>query len=207
MIGIEWIPPVFDRTPEDLATAHRVVNDVKSGKYAEFGELRGCVTATSLNRIENDIMILANVLGLELICKEWTDFFVNQPTAEDETRILSNANAVRNKIITDYEYTYLAPPKHLKTYTDFNVLEEGLDLASDIMFHPLRTADERRLVIADDATPLSVNVYDYSNTQLNGCIIIDRNTYEDLQKDANTHYIVYGENEVMEYIGTTLISR
>lgn len=207
MIGLEWIPPVFDRSLEDLAAAKQAVIDVKSGKRVDFGELRGCLTAESLNRIENDILVLSNVLGLSLICKEWADIVKYQPSTDDEIRILSNANAVRNKIITDYEYTYLAPPEHLKTYLDFNTLEEGLDLASDIMFHPLRTQDEKRLVIADDATPLSVNEYDYSNTALNGCMVIDRQTYEDIQKDANTLYIVTDTNEVMEYLGTILISR
>lgn len=207
MIGVEWIAPVFDRSLEDLASAKQAVQDVKSGKKKTYGELKGCLTSTSLNRIENDLLILAKYLDLGIIAKEWTDFFTNQPTVEDKNRILQNAVLIHDKIVEDYENQLIDPPTDLLNYVDFNALEEFIDLASDIMFHPLRTTDNARMVILDAQTALSVSTYAGSETALAGCLLIDKTTYEKIEHVQDVHYIVYGKNEVHEYINDTCISR
>ena len=153
------------------------------------------------------MLILAKTVDIGIVSKEWADEFVSQPTVGDKNRILYNAALIRTKIIEQYGLDIPDLPTDLMTYTDFNQLEECIDLMSDIIFHPLRTTNDLRLVIADADTPLTVDVYETSETNLNGCLLIPEEIYDTIEHDAETHYIVVGDNEVKEYVGDTMIGR
>lgn len=207
MIGYEWQFPVYDRDANDIAEAYRYITEMKSGRVKNAVDMKGCINASDLNRVENDLLILAKALSIDIIAKEWSADFKNQPTVDDKARILSNASIIRSEVISRYSQDLPALPTDLMTYTDFNTIERVIDLASDFMFHPLRTANNDRLVIADFVTPLTVDVYASSGTNLNGSMVIDEETYESIQHDSDTHYIVVGVNEVKEYIGSDIIGR
>ncbi len=66
----EWIPPVTDRTQDDVDLAARLISARWKNLTAEEQEeylkgLKGCLNASDLDRIENDVQILLDVLELE----------------------------------------------------------------------------------------------------------------------------------------------
>lgn len=66
----EWIPPVMDRTQDDVDLAARLMAAGWKNLTAEEQEkylkgLKGCLNTSDLYRIENDIQILLDVLELE----------------------------------------------------------------------------------------------------------------------------------------------
>lgn len=208
MIGLIWQAPVFDRTAMDLADAYQIMTDMKSNRVSyPYPDLKCFVNASTLNRIENNLIILSKAVGTDIISHEWSADFIDQPTVDDKERILANANSIKEIIESESVIDIPELPENLMTYSDFNAIEECIDIMSDIIFHPLRTTANDRLVIADDVTPMTVDVYETSATQLNGSMIIAKEVYEDIEHDSGTHYIVVGTNEVIEYIGDTMVTR
>lgn len=206
-IGLFWSTPITNRTANDVSNAYELIRRAKAGNADISQASKGCLNASDLNRIESNTYILATSLGLDVICKEWEDYFPNQPTTDDKTRILANAQAIADKLYTDYEYVCTTLPGDLTSYTHLNALEQCLLDASNYIFKPLRTTSSDILVTADGETPMTVADYESSFTQLGGVMVVSRSIYNQMEHDSNTEYIVVGNNEVREYLGDTPISR
>lgn len=67
-----WIPPVTDRTPADVDRARALIakgwQDMTDDERAEYGAgLKGCLNVSDLERIENDVQILLDVLEIDSV--------------------------------------------------------------------------------------------------------------------------------------------
>lgn len=206
-IGVEWETPITNRTANDVSNAYEVIRRAKAGNADIGTPSRGCLNASDLNRIESNIYIIASALGIDVISREWTDYFPEQPTTADRTRILGNAQAVSDYLYSEYQYECTELPSDLKSYTQLNALEQCIQDAADYVFKPLKTTTSDVMVTADGETPMTVADYDGSFTRLNAIMLVTDTIYRQMEKDSNTRYITVGHNEVREYIGENEISR
>lgn len=206
-IGIEWVTPITDRTANDVSRAYEIIRMAKAGNASIKSISKGCMNYSDLNRIESNTYILASALGIDVVCKEWTDYFPEQPTVTDKSRILANIQAIADKLYNEYEYECSPLPTNIVSYTDLNAVEQCLLDASNYIFKPLRTTNSDIMVTSDGETPMTVADYDGSFTRLNGIMLVTDTIYRQMEKDSNTRYIVIGHNEAREYIGETEISR
>lgn len=207
MIGLFWITPITNRTANDVSKAYELIRSAKAGNADIALDSKGCLNASDLNRVEGDTDILTRALGLDAICKEWTDYFPLQPTTDDRERILNNIQAISDYLYTEYEYECTALPNDITSYTQLNAVEQCLQDAADFVFKPLKTVDSDIMVTADGETPMTVAEYGGSFTRLNGAIVISKVIYNQIEHYSNTIYIVVGNNEVREYIGDDEIIR
>ena len=106
-----------------------VDNDVLVVKIGVVYDLKGCLNALDINRIENNIEYLSNKLN-ELYyssfvnTKQWTRD--NLHTTIDMARIIDN---VRTLITSFYQVVNAPPlPSKISTYEDVNQLEKNIDL-------------------------------------------------------------------------------
>lgn len=64
-----WVEPVTDRTQEDVDHAKELIagwHSLTEGQKAEYlAGLKGCLNSTDLERMENNIQILIDVLELD----------------------------------------------------------------------------------------------------------------------------------------------
>lgn len=127
----EWITPVYDRTYRDVTAAKARIEEwidaITSGEEVVTEDLKGCLNANDLNRIENDIKYLSETLtalGYPSIVttKSWArDSF---PNTEDVNRIITNVQIV---ITSFYKYT-VAPmlPATMLDYEQINDVERNI---------------------------------------------------------------------------------
>ena len=98
-----WIQPIYDRTQEDI--------DNRTSK--------GYLNVSDLNRIENNIKYVGELMGKTINSKTWN--LLSLPTTEDFNRIEKNINELEASItFTAYE-NY---PQHpINTFGKVNTIE------------------------------------------------------------------------------------
>jgi hypothetical protein len=119
-IGDEWIEPVTNRRQSDVDRARKYVDSMK-GRYEALSEMKGCLNISDLNRIENNIKYLADILSLSLASKEWAVSEI--PTSSDESRIIGNTSSLLSAISMENPPSI---PDNLHSYSDFNEIEDIL---------------------------------------------------------------------------------
>lgn len=98
-----WQTPIYDRTQSDI--------DNKTSK--------GYLNVADLNRIENNIAYVAELMGETVTTKSWNK--LSLPTSSDFTRIGNNIAQLENNIkFTVYE-DY--PSNPINTYEKVNIIE------------------------------------------------------------------------------------
>lgn len=98
-----WQKPIYDRTYDDI------VNKTKKG-YLNY---------TDLNRIEENIAHLAELMGVNVITKKWSIYSL--PTSTDFSRIVNNITKIEEKItFTTYQKL---PENPVNTYNKVNLIE------------------------------------------------------------------------------------
>lgn len=126
----ELIPPIFDRTYEDILALRRLLNS----KFERFTEeektaflnadFKGAINASDLNRIETNLETLA--LGFEIpitVKTDWTNRDI--PTFDDFERILTNLTKLRNSYLV-YEDTPDIPEHPINAYQKLNDIEKNI---------------------------------------------------------------------------------
>lgn len=127
MALIEMITPVTDRTLTDVERVKELFNKgyqyMSASERAEWlGGMKGALNKSDLERIENNIQLLSDVLELDLdTC--YGDI-PNIPTTEYFSNLLDNVEAIRNGYAI-YDTTPLTPVK-MNTYTEVNAVEQIL---------------------------------------------------------------------------------
>lgn len=131
----EWIEPVVDRTKEDVEKASRLfvsgwgaMND--SEKRVWISGLKGALNTSDLERISNNVQVLADKLHLEL-----ENVYEHVPVFLTEAYFLNlgeNVKRIRDLKIAHDDTPYL-PKAPYNTYEKINNIEKILKDAYDIL--------------------------------------------------------------------------
>lgn len=133
-----WINPVFDRTQEDvdfaIKTIEEWINTDIAGKLFVLYDLKGCLNVSDINRIENNIAYLAEILISHgyypnVVTKTWTN--TGLPTENDIERIIKNLHEILNSFYVSQKAP--AVPKNLLSYEEVNAIEENLFITKELI--------------------------------------------------------------------------
>lgn len=122
-----WMTGIINRTQEDVDYALNQLAEWKKNGIVQHPEtLRGCINLTDINRIENDVQYLTELLNTlyyypETVSKTWEQGDV--PNKRDIARIIDNIRELKAMAIS-----LPAPdlPDTLLTYDQANAIEENL---------------------------------------------------------------------------------
>ena len=129
----EWIPPIFDRTQEDVdyavqKIAEWIASDINRASIVGY-DLKGCLNASDINRIEGNISFLAEQLKgyhypSNTSSKSWS--VTDLPNQGDIDRIINNVKSMVDSF-------YLHPdapdlPDGMLGYNEVNSIEENISL-------------------------------------------------------------------------------
>lgn len=122
-----WKNAIYNRTREDVDYAlDKMAEWKKNGIVQQDETLRGCINLTDINRIENNVQYLTELLNTlyyypETVSKTWEQDDV--PNKRDIARIIDNIRELKAMAISnpapDLPYTLL-------TYDQANAIEENL---------------------------------------------------------------------------------
>lgn len=132
----DFIPPVCDRTAEDVELAQELTkkgyrNLTEEEKVLWDSGLKGCQNVTDWNRVETDCRILSNVFELGLVTKTWGYDAVTIPAADYE-RIRANVTELREAYIV-HVTTPQVPGRPFNSYQKINDIEQILSDLYDIV--------------------------------------------------------------------------
>jgi hypothetical protein len=129
---LRWIVPVVDRTLNDVQDALAQIEawrtQVAKGLSPTVTELKGCLNATDLNRIESNTRYISEFLrayGFQTNVTtkvDWTD--ESLPNATDVNRIIDNIKEIRNKYYEPAGMPSL--PQTMVSFSDINAIEQSL---------------------------------------------------------------------------------
>jgi len=137
---LKWIVPVVDRTLRDVQDALAQIEmwrtQVAKGQTPTVTELKGCLNATDLNRIESNTRYISEYLrayGFQTNVTtkvDWTD--ESLPNATDVNRIIDNIKEIRNKYYEPAGMPSL--PQTMVSFSDINAIEQSLLLFREMLF-------------------------------------------------------------------------
>lgn len=155
-----WIQPIYDRTQEDVLNAKDTLTRWIASNPTIFTDLKGCLNATDLNRIEGNIDYLSETLNSflyhnEVNSKQWER--VDLPNVLDLQRIVSNLEILFNAFYRPTSATEL--PTNMSSFDDINRLEQNIEAIKQLLdsmqnFFPLSG-----ICIAGDRTLLPLRRY------------------------------------------------
>lgn len=129
---MRWIVPVVDRTLRDVQDALAQIEtwrtQVAKGQTPTVTELKGCLNATDLNRIESNTRYISEYLrayGFQTNVTtkvDWTDECL--PNVDDVNRIINNIKEIRNKYYEPAGMPSL--PQTMVSFSDINAIEQSL---------------------------------------------------------------------------------
>ncbi len=136
---MRWIVPVVDRTLRDVQDALAQIEmwrtQVANGQTPTVTELKGCLNATDLNRIESNTRYISEYLrayGFQTNVTtkvDWTD--ESLPNAADVNRIIDNIKEIRNKYYEPAGMPSL--PQTMVSFSDINAIEQSLLLFREML--------------------------------------------------------------------------
>ena len=103
-----WVDAVYDRTQADVDYAIAKINELKKSNLTDVPELKGCVNASDLNRIENNTRRLVDYLYYSLYIipikehEKWEDTHI--PTTEDIADIINNVKNIIKRYSKQYDF-------------------------------------------------------------------------------------------------------
>lgn len=112
----EWITPITNRNAYDVYSAKQYIERMK-GKSGTLTDMRGCLNASDLNRIEGNIEYLLDRGGVSYNRQTWSVGDI--PTASDKSRILSGINAI--VVLYNMQSTI---PSNILTFQNVNAIEQ-----------------------------------------------------------------------------------
>lgn len=131
----EWITPIFDRTAGDVSRAIRQISEwTKNGFPSETPDLKGCLNASDLNRIEGNTAYLSETLteyGYPSSVETKTWGRDGLPNRGDVDRVIGN---VRSVIESFYTHPSAPPlPSSMLRYEEINSIEHNLYLLKELL--------------------------------------------------------------------------
>lgn len=133
--AILWSDAVTDRTQSDVDRAKELLakgwNNLSESERTEWlNGLKGSFNTSDIERIENNVQLLSDVLELDL-----TTYYGNLPTYPDDnyfTNLLCNVQAIRNAYGV-YSTTLLCPDSVINHFTKVNQIEQILSDVHDLL--------------------------------------------------------------------------
>lgn len=123
----EWIEPVTDRTQQDVDHAKDLISgwgSLTDDQKAEYlAGLKGCLNTADLERIENNIQILIDVLELDK--ESHVGVIPEIPTASYMADLKANVRAIREGYFVHAD-TPEVPDAPYNTFQKFNDMEKIL---------------------------------------------------------------------------------
>ena len=136
---MRWIVPVVDRTLLDVQDALVQIEawrtQVANGQSPTVTELKGCLNATDLNRIEANTRYISQFIRgygyqTNVTTKvDWTDECL--PNVDDVNRIIDNIKEIRNKYYEPAGMPSL--PQTMVSFSDINAIEQSLLLFREML--------------------------------------------------------------------------
>ncbi len=136
---MRWIVPVVDRTLLDVQNALAQIEmwrtQVANGQTPTVTELKGCLNATDLNRIEANTKYISQFIreyGFQTNVTtkvDWTDECL--PNVDDVNRIIDNIEEIRNKYYEPAGMPSL--PQTMVSFSDINAIEQSLLLFREML--------------------------------------------------------------------------
>lgn len=130
---MEWI---YDRTEEDVSRVKELTEKYLSGTITElektewYGNMKGALNLSDLNRVEGNLSVIAEILGLIITAKTWS--IGNIPRESDYRRICNNLQVICNAMPTANVLEVPDPP--LNTYQKWNDIEKIIfDIYNSLM--------------------------------------------------------------------------
>lgn len=134
----QWLDPIFDRTQEDVEFALAQIAEWVATNITNpmvVYDLKGCLNASDINRIEGNIEYLAERLTAyyypppNISTNTWTS--AGMPNERDISRILNNIQAL---IDVFYMHKDAPPvPSRIDGYEELNDVEENLYLIKELL--------------------------------------------------------------------------
>jgi len=135
---LKWIVPVVDRTLLDVQNALAQIEmwrtQVANGQTPTVTELKGCLNATDLNRIEANTRYISEFVrgyGFQTNVTtkvDWTDECL--PNVDDVNRIIDNIKEIRDKY---YEPAGMPSLQTMVSFSDINAIEQSLMLFREML--------------------------------------------------------------------------
>lgn len=131
-----WIKPIYDRNQSDVDYAKsRMKYFRQNGGVTDGIDLKGCLNASDLNRIENNSRYLCDELSKYYYFSNidtvhtWSIWSI--PNTQQISRIITNVNT----LISAYGTLSYAPalPTTLLSFEHINIVEINLYLIKDIL--------------------------------------------------------------------------
>ena len=132
-----WIPTVTDRTQRDVDEALSKLAEwrkwISVGLVPETQELKGCLNVSDLNRIENNLGYLIELVKWQdpeeteindCVKTDWS--VADIPNISDIERILGTLRDIRVKC--DIPLSQTPVPDTMLSFDDINAVEENLNL-------------------------------------------------------------------------------
>ena len=123
--------PIFDRSLSDveklqnfLSRGYKNLTNAEQTQWLNEN-FKGALNISDLNRIEQNMVVLANLLELTITSKTWAETDI--PTNTDFVRIRNNLLSIRNKAETQnmiYESTPQVPDLPFNHYQKINDIEK-----------------------------------------------------------------------------------
>lgn len=134
---ILWMEAVTDRSQSDVDRVISLrnkgwVNFSDDEKTEWLNGLKGAINTSDLNRIENNIQLLSDVLELSL-----TTYYGNVPDIPNVTyfdTMISNVESIRSAYCI-HEDTPETPTEQINKYTKINDIEKILDDVHSILLN------------------------------------------------------------------------
>lgn len=141
-----WITPIIDRTQQDVdrikALNAKGYFNLTAEEKAEWAQdSKGCLNSSDLNRIENNIKVISDILGMSVSLVTVPEI----PNQSYYSNLRSRVNQLRTKAVA-YKYSTQVPNQPLNHYWKWNEIET---LLLD-MFTVLTDNEKAILYITED---------------------------------------------------------
>ena len=150
---MRWIATITDRTQRDVDEALSKLAEwrrwISVGLVPETHELKGCLNVSDLNRIENNLGYLIELVEeldpeeteIDYVKTDWS--VTDIPNISDIERILSVLRDIRVKY--DIPLSQTPVPNTMLHFDDVNRVEENLNLLRSKLFEVARSKTEALL--------------------------------------------------------------
>ena len=196
---MRWIVPVVDRTLRDVQDALAQIEawrtQVANGQTPTVTELKGCLNATDLNRIESNTRYISQFLqgyGFQTNVTtkvDWTD--ESLPNAADVNRIINNIKEIRDKYYEPAGMPSL--PQTMVSFSDINAIEQSLLLFREMLLGMVGAFRRSGTFVAGSSFKLPMN------TGVTWIMLEDL-TWGDIEGESWEGLAIYDEGGGIEWL-------
>jgi hypothetical protein len=196
---LRWIVPVVDRTLFDVQDALAQIEawrtQVANGQTPTVTELKGCLNATDLNRIETNTRYISQFIRecgyqTNVTTKiDWTD--ESLPNTTDVDRIINNIKEIRNKYYKPVGMPSL--PQTMMSFSDINAIEQSLLLFREMLLGVVGAFRRTGTFVSGSPFRLPMNAGSI-------WLSLEDTTWGDIEEETWEELTTYGEGGGIEWL-------